>query len=207
MNRALHPESVFADCSDIVICLWSHLWSLPNIFNDVQDIVINEREPPSHLLAQLLGRIFTLRAKLLRWRGRFQALLLTQNSPVSSNYTRFDKRCETLSVCLAGLILLCRLALALDPCMGSATEDEAQRLSLEINDLYKEVSTYNPRAGLFMAFKMEVARATLGTSEDWHIVSSTPPLPNVSSKGLIKPSVFERWCNLKGRRVKRDLAT
>lgn len=125
----------------------------------------------------------------------------------SSNELKAEKRFETLGICLAGLIVVKRLAIALDPLAASAadTEDSAQVLSQEIIELERRAVMANPRAALFMRFKRDVAMATVRTEMEWRVGGSLTGDDDddarVGANGFIKPWVYERWCVSKGRRV------
>ncbi|KAL8820148.1 MAG: hypothetical protein Q9223_001565 [Gallowayella weberi] len=69
-----------------------------------------------------------------------------------------------------------RLIAALDHNTALAAEARAQKISTEIMDFAAAASTVDPRATLYLRFKVVVAKATIDTSEEWHreIISRTP---------------------------------
>ena len=94
-----------------------------------------------------------------------------------------------------------RLAIALDPLIQVAPkkETDAEDLANDIITLELTAIANNPRAGLFMRFKKEAARATLLSKHEWRVTSLVDA--RVGVNGLIAKWVFEHWCILKGRRI------
>ena len=184
----------------MVVSLWSDLLYLPSLWKDIQDAVCSSDFISAPDLRDLQFRVTDLDRKLSQWRSRYELLLLSVPDP-STDDVRAEKRFETLGMCLTCLIILKRLAIALDPLDPSAsdTETDAQLLANEIVEIEKRAVITNPRAALFMKFKMVVALATLVTTEEWRVPSLVDA--RVSVNGLIAKWVFEHWCRLKGRKT------
>lgn len=83
--------------------------------------------------------------------------------------------------------------------MGTDIEEEAQSLARQIVELAEAASRLNPRAGLFMEFKLTAARAALATEHEWHLCILNA-MEEHSNKPVAK-EIFERWCSIKGRSV------
>ena len=198
-----HPstESPFSDRGIIVVSLWANICSLPSLYKDVQEAIGGDEFISETKLQLLHVRVAGLDTKVSEWRSRYGPLLLTSTPGPLSDDARSEKRYETLGVCLAALIILKRLAVALDPLCLSASESEmeAQSLAGQIVELEQKAVAANSRAALFMCFKLEVARATLLTRDEWRVSSQLDA--RVGTNGLIAPWVFEHWCRLKGRKV------
>ena len=120
---------------------------------------------------------------------------------------RFDKRYETLGVCMTVLVVLNRLIVALDPHMELLIEDETRSFASQILTLEQEASATNARAGLFMAFKRKAALATLASESEWRLsakkVCERKALGEspVNGNWFIGKSAFEYWCHLQGRNI------
>ena len=73
---------------------------------------------------------------------------------------------------MANLIVVNRLSVSLDTRAGSELEDERQYSASRIVELDRRASAVNPRVSIFMAFKLIVAQATLGTKGKWQQVTN-----------------------------------
>ena len=184
--------------------------SVPSLFKETQDAICNTapEDVDTSAIQAVLLHLYQLRKRLVQWRQRYEILLLQDSTRI--HYTeeaKFDKRYESLGVCLTNLIILNRLIVALDPLMEPLIEDETQCLASQILHLEKEASIANPRSGLFMALKMVVALATLATEREWRLdarLDGESISEDDRSTGSFRPVtkwVFERWCILKGRKV------
>ena len=191
-------ESIFADCGSVVVSLWAYLSMVPGIYKDVQDVVCSRVLPSESNILLLKRRIEFLDEQVSLWYSTYEPMLLAPSLDTTNpDAIKSDKRYETLAVCLAILIILKRLCVALDPLGSVKAEALVQQYAARIAELRVWAVDANPRAALFMAFKMEVARATLATKDDWTVQSLLDK--RVSAKGLIAPWVFKRWCEVKGR--------
>lgn len=113
----------------------------------------------------------------------------------------FDRRFEALGVCLASSAILIRLACALQPGMIPQLEMEAQVLALEIRALEETAKVENPRAHLFMAFKMIVAGSISDTEREWRDAYAM----SEGQSGVLPWNTFRHWlCLLKGWKVGED---
>lgn len=197
-----HPvtSSPFSDRGTVVISLWSIILSLPRIFKDVQAAIFSDQFLAPHDLSNFQSRVTDLDTRVSQWRSTYEQLLMFIPDQ-SSEDIKAEKRFETLGLCLTCLIILKRLTIALDPLASSTleTEMEAQTLGNRILDLEQRAIAANPRAGLFMRFKKELAHATLATGDEWRISSIFDS--RVGANGLISKWVFEHWVRLKGRKV------
>lgn len=191
--------SPFSERSDITISLEMLVCHIPRLYNDVEDAVKNPQAVDFKLVDHLVTRIHQLRATLMKWRERYDSLLRSITLQRSSPGVGKDKRHETLGVAMGMLIVLNRLLVALNTSLAVELEPQTQGLATTIIDLQRQAYVTNPRAGLFMAFKIIVAQATLATADEWQACESHSnemclPQP------FIAEEVFDRWCNLKGRK-------
>ena len=189
----------FSDRSDIVVSLWTCVLCLPSLFFDVQKAVFNPHAPKATLIESLLDRIHQLRNRILQWRQRYEIARLERIERSIHADIQNDKRYEILGVCLAGNIILNRLHLSLNPFAGPEIEETIQNFANQILVLTEHCSVNNPRAGLFMAFKVVTARAVIATTEEWRVTTQEQRDAHVGPNGCIARWVFERWCSLKGR--------
>lgn len=112
-----------------------------------------------------------------------------------------DKRYETLGIFMANLVIINRLSLSLNTRAGSDLEDEAQRFASRIMELERRASAANPRASLFMAFKVIMAQATLATKIEWQQAIRLSIEDHTRTDSVIDSYVFEHWVKLKGRKT------
>lgn len=198
-----HPatEALFSDRGTVVVLLWSDLVYLPSLWKDVQAVVCSDDFISSSDLQELQSRVTSFDKKLSQWRSTYEPLLLSIPDPIYD--VKAEKRFETLALCLTCLIILKRLAIALDPLIAwsSELEKDAQLLGEKILEIEKRALSANPRAALFMMFKKQVALATIQTTQEWRVFSLVDA--RVGANGLIAKWVYEHWCTLKGRKVKR----
>ena len=107
---------------------------------------------------------------------------------------------------MANLITVNRLSVSLDTRAGTELEDETQNVASRIIELERKASATNPRASLFLAFKVIVAEATLGTKNEWQQAITLSDEDHVGANSFISSQVFEHWVNLKGRKIRSPSA-
>lgn len=192
--------SPYSDCGSVVVLLWTDLAHLPSLWKDIQAVVCTDGFIPTSKIQKLQHRVTTLDDKLTRWRSIYEPILLSDTDPTTADI-RAEKRFETLGLCLTCLIILKRLAIAIDPLTAQAwqVEDSAQALGEKILEITELAIQANPRAALFMRFKKEVAGATLKTTEEWRATSLVDA--RVGANGMIAKWVYRHWCMMKGRIV------
>ena len=172
--------------------LWATICPIPNLFADVQHIICLSQDPESTVISDLRYRACEIRTQLWNWRQRFDNTL-TEHDDV------LDKRFEILGVCLVNVLVLDRLIVAMDPCVGADIEEEAQSLARQVVVLAEAASRVNPRAGLFMEFKLTAAHAALVTEQEWYLFIQNAQ--GEGSNGPVTKEIFERWCSVKGRSI------
>ena len=190
-SLACHEKGL-TDCSKLVVSLWATISPIPNIFADVQQIICFSQEPDSRDISELMYRACEIRSHLWSWRQRFDDSLPEHDDVL-------DKRFEILGVCLVNVLVLDRLIVAMDPSMGEDIEEEAQSLARQVVVLAEAASRVNPRAGLFMEFKLTAAHAALATEHEWSL--SVRNAQGEGSSGPVTKKIFERWCSVKGRSI------
>ena len=102
---------------------------------------------------------------------------------------------------MANLILMNRLSVSLNPRAGADLESQTQDVARRILQLRQMTSTVNPRASLFMAFKVITAQAILDTQDEWQRAIDLAIQDDAYTSPLIRSQIFERWVRLKGRKI------
>ncbi|CAD6573496.1 MAG: hypothetical protein ASARMPRED_006098 [Alectoria sarmentosa] len=191
----LEPGTALSDSSGVVVSLWTIICPIPSLFKDVQNAVCNFTI--TRTIGSLYARAREIWTLVLQWRGQFEELSLSRNSPEHSGD---DKRYKTLGIYMANLIVVNRLSVSLDTRAGSDLEDERQYSASRIVELDRRARAVNPRASFFMKFKLIMAQATLGTKGEWQqVIRLSSEYARVNS--LISSQVLEHWVNLKGRKT------
>ena len=185
-------DATFTDCSATVVSLWAIVSPVPNLFADVQHLICDSQDYDITIISNFMTRARRLRSVLWEWRSRYDRVVLSESDTL-------DKRYETMGVCLANAIILDRLIVALYPSNAGGLESEAQSLAQQIITVAETATAVNPRAGLFMEFKVSAARAAMTTQHEWYEAicrarSSESTIP-------IDKKTFERWCFNKGRKL------
>ena len=102
---------------------------------------------------------------------------------------------------MANLILMNRLSVSLNLRAGAELETQTQDVARRILQLRQMTSTVDPRASLFMAFKVLTAQAILDTQDEWQRAIDLAIQNDADTSPLIRSQVFERWVRLKGRKI------
>ena len=173
--------------------MWLIITPLPSILHEIQEMICDPDVARPIAITTFVARLHKIRAELISWRHEYDTLL--------TRYPEADKRLELLGVGLGMLLLTSRLVVALGPRCGQAYEDDAQDYADQIFELEMQAVAINPRAGLFMGFKMALANATLATKAEWQIAIWDAESGTDDGTDMISRHVFERWCRLKGRKV------
>ena len=183
--------------------LWTRVVALPRLFKDVQEFICQPESAAPFAHENLVARTSKLREQLRDWHRSYNALVAQHEMKSYSDKTRLqsERRFEALGVSLAVTIILNRLMIALNPTLGPEAEQENRILAHDIITLAQVAQTVNPRAHLFMAFKLLVANATLETEEEWRYFFEVWNADNQHSWKLIPSPVFQRWVRLKRRKV------
>lgn len=197
-RSVVREADALSDTSDIVVSLWTTICHIPSLFKDVQNAVCNPTEDDTCTIENLLVRVQETRRLLLQWRTQFENLLPSLNPP---KQCRDGKKTDTLGVYMANLILMNRLSVSLNLRAGAELENQTQDVAHRILQLRQMISTVDPRASLFMAFKVVTAQAILDTHNEWQRAIDLAIQDNAYASPLIRSQVFERWVRLKGRKI------
>ena len=198
----MNKKFSFSSHSEIVILLWTIIGAIPGLFKDVTDAICNLKALTLHEIDHLTFRVRQLNSQLSQWHQKYEELIHYTNLQEIPGNMETDKRFEILAVYMTCSMKMKRLALALNPLAGSTIEDEAQSLADLIVGLEKRAYAENPRAAIFMVFKIAIVRATIATEGEWRMSTfSGNGEEHRGPTGLIKKQVFERWCNLMGRKM------
>ena len=173
--------------------MWLIITPMPSILHEIQEMICDPDVARPIARVTLVARLHKFRSDLTSWRKEYDNLL--------NRYPEADKRLEILGVCLASLVLTSRLLVALGPRRAQAYEDDAQNYADQIFQLELQALAINPRAALFLGFKMALANATLATKAEWQIAIRDAENKTGDGTDMIAREVFERWCRLKGRKV------
>lgn len=188
----LQPDST-SDCGQISVSMWLIVTPIPGILHEIQEMICNPDVARPTAKFTFVSRLDGIRSELTAWRHEYNALLI--------KYPDADKRLEVLGVCLGSLLITSRLLVALEPGHGQAYEDDAQDFADQIFQLELQALAINPRARLFMGFKMALANATLATKAEWQMAIWNAESGTDDGTDLIAREAFEQWCRLKGRKV------
>lgn len=186
-----------SDSSGIVVSLWTTICPIPGLFKDVQNAVCNFTGTDMGTIGSLFARARKIRTSLLQWRRQFEELFL---SHISHEQSGNGKQYETLGIYMASLIIINRLSVSLNVRAGKDLEDETQDLASGVVELERRANAANPRASVFIAFKVIVAQATLDTRNEWQQAIRSSVENSASASLFISSQVFEHWVELKGRK-------
>ncbi|KAL8811288.1 MAG: hypothetical protein Q9200_001923 [Gallowayella weberi] len=182
--RATLGKSVFSTYSDSFVRAWASVSRVPGLFRRVREVLRNPHRDSTEV-DTLLNQIVTLTREL--------TILSFNQIPISEillerSYSLMHDRA---ALYLTNIARAERLIAALDHNTALAAEARAQKISTEIMDFAAAASTVDPRATLYLRFKVVVAKATIDTSEEWHreIISRTP-------ETVMDVRVFDRWIGL-----------
>ena len=197
-RSVVREADTLSDTSGIVVSLWTTICRIPSLFKDVQSAVCNSIRNDTCTIENLLNRVQETRRLLLQWRTQLEDLLPSLNQP---KQCRDGKKFDTLGVYMANLILMNRLSVSLNPRAGADLESQTQDIARRILQLRQMTSTVNPRASLFMAFKVITAQAILDTQDEWQRAIDLAIQDDAYTSPLIRSQIFERWVRLKGRKI------
>ena len=204
-RSVVRETKALSDSSGIVLSLWTTICPIPGLFKDVQSAVCNSVDVDMRTIGSLFASAQETRSLLLQWRKLFDELALFHDSPKQPVN---GKQYDTLGVYMANMILINRLCVSLNPRVGSGLEDETQNLAHQILQLERRASIVNPRASLFMAFKIIVAQTILDTKDQWQQAIRLSIEDHAHASPVIRSHVFERWVKLKGRKfTSKSIAT
>ena len=202
-RSVVREADALSDTSGIVVSLWTTICRIPGLFKDVQYTVCNSIDTDTRTIETLLARVQETRRLLLQWHTQFEDPVPSQNPP---KQCKEGKKIDTLGVYMANLILMNRLSVSLNPRAGAELETQTQDVARRILQLRQMSSTVNPRASLFMAFKVITAQAILDTQDEWQRAIDLAIQDDAYTSPPIRSQVFERWVRLKGRKF-TDMST
>ena len=156
------------------------------------------------IIDTLLARVREVRRLLLQWRRQHDDLFSPHNIHEQSND---GKEYDTIGIYMANMILVNRLTVSLSPPVGSDLEIETRDLAHGILQLERRASVEDPRASLFMAFKIITAQTVIDTEDEWQRAVDLSNEDQAVISPLISANVFERWVRLKGRKITTTIST
>ncbi|KAL6722051.1 hypothetical protein ACLMJK_001156 [Lecanora helva] len=197
-RSATMDSSPFTDASSVTIALWMSVCQVPRLLAKVEAMICQPGDIDSLEQEQLTLRLLRVRDWISDWRRRYE-ILISKDNARSSSKAKTDKRYEALGVALGIRIVLNRLILAINMHRAADLENESQSLAHQVICLEQQARATNPRAGLFMAFKMIIARATIETKRDWEQSACPSATNNIPSR--ISKEAFTYWCRLKQKQA------
>lgn len=202
-RSVVRETETLSDSSGIVVSLWTTICPIPGLFKDVQNAVCNPIDFDMRTIGDLYARVRAIWSSLLQWRQQYDELTSSHNQPQQAVN---GKQYETLGIYMANQILINRLSVSLKPHAGSDLEAETHDLARQLLQLERTASTVNPRASLFMAFKVITAQAIRDTKDEWQRAIDCSVEDHAAARPFISGQVFERWVRLKGRKITRTSA-
>ena len=189
-----------SDSSNIVILLWTIVCHVPSLFNDVQNTICASAKIDTNTIQTLFARVQAIRSSLSDWRIKYEQYSQSHHhpSPVAAG---IGKHHDTLGIYMANTILINRLSVSLNPSFNPELETEAQDLAHRLVLLESMLKLEDPRASLFMGFKLITAQATLDTKDEWQYAIELAIADTDRGSSCISRPVFENWVRRKGRRL------
>lgn len=187
-----------SDTSGILVSLWTIICRIPSLYKDVQTVICQKLDTGFRNIGNLFARVQEARTLLLQWRREYDELSLSRHLIEQSAN---GKEHETLGIHMANQIIVNRLSVSLDLGAGSSLEIKTQDLACRILELERRADAENPRASLFMAFKVIAAKAALDTKDEWQRAITLAIEDRTHANLLISSQIFEHWISLKGRKV------
>ncbi|KAL8945893.1 MAG: hypothetical protein Q9222_007634 [Ikaeria aurantiellina] len=186
-----HPS--FSPSDQALVSLWACIIPIPGLFHRVQRSISNQEETSFLNRHNLLQSLLRIRSQLMAW-GRDQRLAYTKTCGLMKySYMRLEQakteiEYETFGILTTNLMQVERFIVVLDHTLAVQMEPHVQRLAAQLVDLHRAASLANPRAALFLSFKVMIAKAALATADEWRREILNPNSPGVVSKGA-----FQRW--------------
>ncbi len=130
-----------------------------------------------------------------QWYAEYQNFRNSRPCPelIENDKISVEKELEALGLFFTGLVILHRLIFALDP--SSNHEKLAQKHARLVIGLNQKTQSFAAQSWLFTVLKVNVAKATQFTAEDWGMERD-----GLAANSLPEPT-FLRWCHLLGWKV------
>lgn len=202
-RSVVRETEALSDSSGIVVSLWTIICPIPGLFKDVQNAVCNSIDFDMRTIADLNARVRDIWSSLLQWRQQYDELTSSHELPEQAVN---GKQYETLGIYMANQILINRMSVSLNPRAGSELEADTHDLARQLLQLERTARAVNPRASLFMAFKVITAQAFLDTQDEWQQAIDCSMDDHAAASPFISGQAFERWVRLKGRKITRTSA-
>lgn len=203
ISSAVLEYTTFSYCSENIISLWLRTVSIARLFKEVQDAVRRPEHTTPQLLTELIERVVKTRTGLNEWKQSYDSLCraITLEAPEREAIDQFDRRMEALGIYLTNMVILNRLACSLRPMTGPSLESETQQLASDIFSLEQRTATDNPRAYMFLAFKLIIAQAAIDTEKEWRRAYTSESSGRAKPYSMVPWPVFENFIRLKGREI------
>ena len=199
LRSAISETDTLSNSSGIAVNLWIIVCPIPSLFKDVQNAICDPTNTDMHTTRILFARVLAIRTSLNQWRREYEEYISSHDS---SEQSGVDKQYDLLGIYMANIIIINRLNISLHPLSGTESENETQDLARQLIQLELKASSANPRASLFMAFKVVAAQAALDTHEEWQQAIKTSVEDPTDVHALVDRQIFERWVRLKGRKIR-----
>ena len=197
-TSAVFETGALSDSSEIIVSLWTNICPIPSLFKDVQKAVCTFTDIDRRSIGSLFARARDIWTFLMQWCLKVEEILLSHSPPEQLAAGKYH---ETLGMYMTNFIIINRLSVSLDTRAGLDFEDETQNLARRIIAIEQKARAASPRARLFLAFKVIVARATLHTKYEWQQAIRLSIEDHASADSVISSQVFNHWVSLKGRKT------
>lgn len=201
LSSSVLEYTSYSECSEIYVSLWLRAIDLPRLLLDVQRVVHSPYLSTEHDIQLLQNRATMLKSNFAAWRGSYNSLVQATSTrpPEEQVHIKFDRRYEALGIYLASTAIVNRILISLDMTRYPQLDQETEKLAEQIIVIERQSKDLNPRAYLYMAFKMTVAMACLVTSEEWRNTYQAVDQCR-RNYNLVPWYVFKRWIGIKGRK-------
>ncbi|KAI4186875.1 MAG: hypothetical protein LQ346_005606 [Caloplaca aetnensis] len=184
------PLSYF--CDDFVKA-WACISCVPGLFCRVQSAIGDISADSRATQGRLLRHVLELRARLMTLAGEQDMLLSDPSGSAQEPFLLLNEaqsgiQYDLLGLYATNLIRLERLVVALQPSGSISSEENAQRLAVQILCMDHPARAIGPRTSSSLRFKMYIAKATMATREEWRREILCRPLGEVVDK-----EVFDHW--------------
>ncbi|KAH8801391.1 hypothetical protein F5884DRAFT_806472 [Xylogone sp. PMI_703] len=200
----------FSDRSEMVVSLFIRMSYLPDLFKACSEVILGIAVCSEVSVKALACRINSHRAELLEWYNRWESDLHLILSHVSED--AISKQGQSIDSCdyykcrevcgsyMSCLILDNRFLTALGLDQNFMLELQTFDLSHKIMKLHNDAYSTSPQGGLFMTYTVQIAQATLITTEEWRRTSRDGAVTGREWEGrFIEEETFKRWNALLGR--------
>ncbi|KAI8623991.1 hypothetical protein F5Y19DRAFT_456424 [Xylariaceae sp. FL1651] len=195
LRSFIKPHDLFSPTSHIAISLTCILARLPGLLKKVS-VAVDDPSSMSHEdLSEQRRSIRIFREDLLRWRAKYDSVLLRSNSRADHFAPGEDLRFELLGFSYGIWAVGCRILSSIWMESMELLEDDAVTYAALMLDFARDIPPERHCTKFFLRQKAEVCKGILATTELWRDRSDT-------SGSIVSKNAFRAWCSsIPGRRV------